>query len=219
MLIPYSKCLEIAGHSFDYVIHIGAHLGEEAQDYAKYGVKKTFWYEANPNLIKPLVENVEKYRALDDFECAALFNVDGKEIEFKITNNGQSSSLLEMGTHKKHYPQISVTETIKVTTRRFDSLIKEEPNQYKLEGRSVFVNLDVQGVEFEVLQGFGDLLSHHNRDFRIDAVYTEVNFEEVYKGAKTMPFLNVLLGNYGFHPAATCPTEYGWGDALYLRKK
>lgn len=202
---------------FDYVIHIGAHLGEEAQDYTKHGVKKAFWFEANPNLMNDLIKNVEKIRPHDDFYCQALYNVDGKELEFKITNNGQSSSLLDLGTHSSHYPQIKVTETQKVITRRFDSYIADDKEQFDLSGASVFLNLDVQGVEFEVLQGFGDLLLASNPNFRIDAVYTEVNFEEVYKDAKTLPFLNVLLSNYGFYNAAMCPTQYGWGDALYVR--
>lgn len=204
---------------FDYVIHIGAHLGEEAQDYSNNGVKKVFWFEANQNLMNDLIKNVEKTRPHDDFYCQALYNVDGKELEFKVTNNGQSSSLLDLGTHSSHYPQIKVTETQKIITRRFDSYIGEvaDKGQFELDGARVFLNLDVQGVEFEVLQGFGDLLAANNPNFRIDAVYTEVNYEEVYKGAKTMPFLNVLLSNYGFVNAANCPTQYGWGDALYIR--
>lgn len=218
MLIPYSKCLEIANKKFDYVIHIGAHLGEEAQDYASLGVKKAFWFEANRNLMSPLFDHVNRIRPRDDYFCETLFNEDDKELQFKVTNNGQSSSLLELGTHSQHYPHITVTRTINVKTKRFDSFQKNNKEKFALAGAGVFLNLDVQGVEYEVLQGFGDLLSSNNKDFIIEAVYTEVNFEEVYKDAKTMTFLNDLLGSFGFKNVATHPTQYGWGDALYLRK-
>jgi len=217
MLIPYAKCLELAKQKFDYVIHIGAHLGEEDQDYTNHGVKKAFWFEANQKLMNPLFEHVNKIRPHDDYFCETLFNENDKEFEFKITNNGQSSSLLDLGTHSSHYPQITVVDKVKVKSKRFDSVVEDNKREFDLNGSSVFLNLDVQGVEFEVLQGFGHLLSKNNSNFVINAIYTEVNFEEVYKGARTMPFLSVLLGNYGFKNVAIQHTEYGWGDALYIR--
>ena len=218
MLIPYSTCLNYTRQHYSYVIHIGAHLGEEYEAYKEAGVQKTFWFEANPKIYEQLVANFAN-QTIDNFFCQALYNVDDKEVEFKITNNGQSSSILELGTHKQHYPNITVTDTIKVKTKIFDTFVKENQNQFNLNQFKTFVNLDVQGVEHEVLLGFGDLLKENNPLFNIDAIYTEVNFEEVYKDAKTIAFINVLLGSYGFEKIISSPTHYGWGDALYIRKR
>ena len=49
------------------------------------------------------------------------------------------------------------------------------------------------------------------------AIYIEVNIEELYKGCSLLPDLDKYLSTYGFRRTLTKITEYGWGDALYLR--
>ena len=78
-----------------------------------------------------------------------------------------------------------------------------------------FVNLDVQGAELKVLQGFGNTFTEQKN---IKAVYTEVNTEEVYVGCALLSEIDSFLYHFGFQRVAISMTEANWGDALYLRK-
>jgi FkbM family methyltransferase len=212
MLIPFRSCVERAG-TFSSVVHIGAHLGEEAGDYKANGVKSVVWFEANRNLMAQLFENTQKHDMKQEYFCAVLSDKDGEEVNFSITNNGQSSSILELGTHKIYHPHIHVVDSKKLQTKRFDTLA--ELNRNKIDLGSVdFINLDVQGAELKVLQGFGSILGNFKN---IKAVYTEVNSEEVYVGCALAPQIDAFLGEFGFLRVATKMTEARWGDALYLR--
>jgi hypothetical protein len=52
-----------------------------------------------------------------------------------------------------------------------------------------------------------------------DAIYAEVNTEEVYKGCGVLPDLDSFLESKGFKREMLSMTAYGWGDALYVRVK
>lgn len=214
MLIPYVDCLKAYGKSFEGVLHIGAHLGEEGPDYAKNGVRYVVWIEGNKTLMRSLFDATRTLPLKQGYYCEVLSDVEGDKLTFNITNNGQSSSILPLGTHKEHYPHIQVVETREVTTSRFDEFYRRNIVGLELE-RIQFVNLDVQGAELKVLKGFGDLLERYSN---IKAIYSEVNFEQVYQGAPLVEELDEYLSRFGFMRVLTRGTEYGWGDALYLRK-
>lgn len=214
MLIPFRNCIQLAGFNFQGVVHVGAHIGEEVADYKDYGVKNVVWFEANRNLMPQLFENTRRYDLKQEYFCEVLSDVDGEEVNFAITNNGQSSSILELGTHKTHHPHIHVVDTKKLTTKRFDTIARDNPDNINMNIVD-FVNLDVQGAELKVLQGFVNAFT----DFKnIKAVYTEVNTEEVYIGCALLSQIDSFLYQFGFQRAAISMTEANWGDALYLRK-
>jgi hypothetical protein len=56
------------------------------------------------DLINSKNNNINIYQAVID-------DVDNKEINFKITNNGESSSILDFGSHEEHHPHVKVVET------------------------------------------------------------------------------------------------------------
>lgn len=214
MLIPFKQCVKIYGKPFNSVLHIGAHLGEEGKSYTDEGVKQIYWIEGNKHLLKDLFEATRLLPAKQQYFSEVLSDVDGEKVTFRVTNNGQSSSILPLGTHETHYPNIKVVETREVTTARFDSFYRR--NMVKIELEKVdFLNLDVQGAELKVLKGFGDLFSSYPN---IKGIYTEVNFEEVYIGAPNVSELDDYLAPFGFQRYMTSSTPYGWGDSFYIRK-
>ena len=73
------------------------------------------------------------------------------------------------------------------------------------------INVDVQGWELEVFKGAARTLEN------IDIIYSEVNFEELYKGCCLVGDLDTFLGNYGFIRVLTNAKPRTWGDALYLK--
>ena len=206
MLIPFDEIVRRYRVRPKGVLHLGAHLGEEAKDYAAQGVGDVLWVEANPALIEPLTQAVGSYG--HRVAQGVLSDAAGKKVEFKITNNGQSSSYLSLGTHAEHYPKIQVVETLELETTTVQDLYRAHdiaPDAYD------FVNLDLQGCELDALRGMGPLLDH------FAAVYCEVNKEALYEGCPLLPDIDAFLGERGFTRRALRMSKYRWGDALYVR--
>lgn len=205
MLIPFQNITSQYGTP-NGIIHIGAHAMEERQDYFDKDVRNVIWIEANPALSEQNKQNISPTEKVFEF---AASDTDGEVYDFNLTNNGQSSSILELGLHKHHHPHVHVTETIKVTSKRIDTLLTEE--SIDIKGYN-FINLDIQGAELLALKGFGDLLKD------VKYIYTEVNTNYVYKNCCLIEELDDYLSLFGFDRVATVMTHAEWGDALYVNK-
>jgi len=216
MLIPYQTCANAikALHSVvpTKVIHIGAHVGEEAAFYQDEGVKEVIWFEANRELLGELEENTRKFRLKQQIIPLALWDKN-TELQFNITNNLQSSSFLGLGTHREHYPDIVVERLETVSAYRLDSLISSVPGFLSFSDFD-FINIDTQGAELHILKGMGDYVFQES----VKGVYLEVNTEEVYKGAPSIAEIDSYLMRGGFYRMKTRVTTKGWGDALYIRQ-
>lgn len=190
------------------VIHVGANVGEEANVYLELGIKKQFWYEPNPGIYERLRENLRNNKNAIAFNYA-VGDVDNVKVVLHIANNGgQSSSILDLGTHIQKHPEVHYINDIEVTMRRLDTLIFEhEIIDFD------FLNIDVQGAELKVLKGMGKLLE------QFKWAYLEVNKEELYKGCALVGEVDEYLYTYGFERVETkwCGNT-GWGDALYIKK-
>jgi hypothetical protein len=74
-----------------------------------------------------------------------------------------------------------------------------------------FWNFDIQGAELFALKGANTAIKYAK------AIYLEVNTEEVYKGCALIGELDNFLDKHNFKRVITKMTEYGWGDALYIK--
>jgi FkbM family methyltransferase len=186
-------------------LHFGAHRAEELQDYEKYKWGPVIWVEAQPLLVDYLRQTLNpKYNTIIE---AAAWSKTGEVLKFNLASNGQSSSLLEFGSHAENYPTVKFIESIQVTTTRLDDLF-EVPLPFN------FINLDIQGAELEALKGL-ELILHE-----VNWIYTEVNRKEVYVGCATIDELDNYLGPQGFNRIATrWVFRKDWGDALYVREE
>jgi FkbM family methyltransferase len=185
------------------VLHVGAHLGEEALDYEKFGWTPVIWVEAQPSLVEILNSKLDpsKNKVIE----AAVWEEDGVQLKLHVASNSQSSSLLNFGSHADSYPAITYISEIDVSTKRLDSIINlnEMPN---------FINLDIQGIELSAIKSLGSLFN------AVDYIYTEVNNEEVYEGCTLIKELDGYLLAKGFRRVTTrWYLKGGWGDALYIR--
>ena len=209
-----NKCVELnGGRPFKGCIHIGAHLGEEAQAYASAGVRNVLWVEANPKLMKPLYDNTRDVSVKSKYFNAVITDVDNEEVELKIANNGQSSSIFEFGTHATMYPHVQYVDRIKMKSKRFDTLYKENIVDVDIDLYD-FINLDIQGAELKALKSFGNLFENVN----FKAIYTEINLEEVYKGCALLSEIEEFLDEKGFKKVAVSGESHAWGDCLFLKK-
>ena len=186
------------------VLHIGAHLAEEAEQYEKFGWVPAIWVEAQPKLVEQLRLKLSssRHKVIE----AAIWEENDVKFKLHIASNSQSSSLLNFGSHSESYPDIKFTSEIEVSTKRLDSLINlnEMPN---------FINLDIQGVELPAIKSLGILVE------KLDYIYVEVNRKEVYEGCTQVTDLDDYLAIKGFDRVITrWYIKQGWGDAFYVRQ-
>jgi FkbM family methyltransferase len=208
MLIPYNEIIEKWDLSLKNILHVGAHEGEEHDAYFENGAESVIWIEANPSIAEALSKKVD---ARNKVFIEVISDVDGNEVEFNFTNNGQSSSILKLGTHKQLFPSIVVTDIKKMKTKSIETLFIE--NNLSLKDID-FVNLDIQGAELLALKGMGADIKN------IKAIYTEVNTEYVYEDCALMTQIDDYLANFNFARVATKMwQDHPWGDALYINKE
>jgi len=207
MLISFSSLCEKYKFVPNGILHIGAHEMEEALDYAKYNLGKIIWIEGNQDLVES-----GKCRILNNPDQIILhglvYSQDDVEVEFKVSNNKQSSSILDFGKHKQYHEHVKFVRSIPMKTIRIDSLLKKNGI---VPGIFDFVNLDIQGVELHALKGFGEYLDS------VKYIYTEVNTGEVYINNDLIEQIDIFLRNLGFDRVETKITEFEWGDAFYIR--
>jgi FkbM family methyltransferase len=187
------------------IIQVGSHTVKE-YDILKNLCKNFIFIDANPNVVSELRKKISK----DDLVFENLLSdIDDQETNFYILNHEQSSSMLELDLHSKYHPEYSnIVDNIKLKTITLDSLI-ERNNVNIFEYNTLMI--DVQGAEYLVLKGFKKNIKN------IDYIYTELNFESMYKNCILEKDLTPYLSNLGFTLVEYFNTGFGWGDGLYIK--
>jgi hypothetical protein len=207
MLINFSHLFEKYKMNVKGVIHIGAHHGEEIQEYITNGIQNLVFFEPISESLKILEENLSYHADKSNILIFpyALGNEE-KEVEMFVSNfDGMCSSVLKPKVVLQQYPKITFDQKETVKMVRLDDAEIEFAN-YNL------LNMDVQGYELEVLKGSEKVLNN------IDYVYTEINREEVYENAPHVNDLDEFLISYGFVRVETDWSGDTWGDAFYIKE-
>ena len=204
MLISVNELIKYWNVSPKGVIHVGAHEAEESFQYNDANWGKVYWVEAQPDKVEFL--NKKFANSKDTVIAAAVWSTPGVALDLQVMTNSASTSLLNLGTHHEAHPDIAYSHSLKVSTQVLEKLIPEDSN-------ADYLCLDIQGAELEAIKGFGDRVS------KMKWIYSEVNEDELYEGCCLVSDLDTYLDNYGFARMATRWTEFGWGDALYMKKE
>lgn len=205
MLIPFRQLSEKYNFHPEGVLHIGANVGEERHEYHNLKVKRVVWIEANEEIYNKLKANLIPYPYQEALNYC-IGNIDGKDIEFNISNNGsQSSSILELGTHKQVHPEVKYINKLSMKMRRIDKI------DYDFSGLD-FLNIDLQGAELLALKGMGELIN------QFKYAYLEVNWDELYKGCPLFNELSEWMEEKGFKVIEYKKSGgHGWGDCFFMR--
>ena len=208
MLIPFHIINEVLQQNnirITGAFHIGAHECEELDFYHQLGVDSSHivWIDALPQKVQEARD-----RGIPNVFHAVITDKDNEEVSFHVSNNGQSSSVLEFGTHLQEHPSVNYVDTITQKSTTIRSFIN---SQYIDIKKYNFWNFDIQGAELMALRGAGDLIH------TASAIYLEVNEKELYKGCGLIDEIDALLSSYHFTRVVTNMTVHGWGDALYIR--
>lgn len=190
------------------IIHIGAHEGLELASYVDMGAERVLFIEANPEIYKKLIGNINHRAGVIAAQCA-ISDHNGS-ITLHVTSMDQSSSILPLKGHLEIYPSIIEEKSVEVPCRTLDTLMAElqlDPADYNI------INVDIQGAELLALRGSEATLLH------IEAINSEINFEELYEGCAKIWELDSFLDRRGFdRVATTTPFHPSWGDGLYVKR-
>jgi FkbM family methyltransferase len=191
------------------VIHIGANMGQEVARYERAGVEG-YHVEAHPAYFKR-VRKLCAATAGQTAVQACCSDASGEAVEFNVTNNTQSSSMLPLGRHALAYPTIVVTEKIRLITTTVDDLIEA----HRLPADPDFLLIDVQGAEAKVLSGAQGLL----RSGALWGVLVEVSLDPLYEGGSDFDevYTRFMKPNGYFLKSAEFNRQ-GWTDALFLKR-
>jgi FkbM family methyltransferase len=207
MFIPLKYLKEKYNLNLENILHVGAHEAQELDDYILCGAKKIHWVEANTELSAKLANRLDQ--SIHKVTNAVVSNEDNKEIIFKIANNTQSSSILDLGEHSNLFPGIYYTHEEKRLTKTLNSILIEDKFLDKIN----FLNIDIQGAELLALQG----LSNH-LDF-IESIYIEINDSQVYKNCSQTNEIDAFLNKFNFERTEKyLYSNHPWGDAFYRKK-
>lgn len=190
------------------VLHVGAHKGEESYLYVQLGATSLIWVEANKTLAEELKNSkIGVSMPSNTVICEVVGEKDGETVDFKISNNGQSSSILELGEHSQLFPDVVYCSSEHRQTKTIKTILAENNNP-----PIDFVNLDIQGAELLALKGFGDFSN-------VKHIYTEINSREVYQGCALVGQIDEFLAPHGFKRVETQYwNDHPWGDALYIKQ-
>ena len=203
MLIQLHELVKKYNIQFKGVLHVGAHECEEIKDYEMYLPRSLIlWIEALPgkvNLCKQRYPNLL-------IENAVVSDVV-ETVRFNVSNNGQSSSMLDFGLHSTFHPHVHYVTCFETKTKLLKNILPNYNINYN------FLNLDIQGAELKALKGMEEYLPN------VDYIYTEVNSDYVYKECALITELDEYLLKFGLHRVETkWAGECRWGDAFYIRK-
>jgi len=207
MLISFKEIVKILLENNIHIFgsfHIGAHECEELHFYNQLGLKPedVVWIDA----IATKVNEATK-RGIPNVYNAVITDKDDEEIMFNVSNNIQSSSVLEFGTHSQEHPWVVYVDKIKIKSITIDTFFERnniDASKYN------FWNFDIQGVELMALKGATQSIKYAK------AIYLEVNEKELYKNCGLITEIDTFLLQYNFKRVLTNITQHGWGDALYI---
>lgn len=159
-------------HNIRHVIDVGANQGQFASRFLKMPALKGQIISFEPE--KTAHENLKKKASKTANwvvgDRVAIGNETG-EIELNVAGNSVSSSILKVKEkHIESAPQSKTVETQKVRIARLDDEICAFDNSM----RNVYLKVDVQGFELEVLKGACTLLE------KTSVVQLEVSLVSLY---------------------------------------
>ena len=189
MLIDQNKVINILKENSIHVngvFHLGAHECEEMSFYNQLGLsaKDVVWVDA----IQSKVDEAIKREVPNVFN-AIITDKDDDDVIFNVSNNIQSSSVLEFGTHSTEHPWVVYTNKFAGKSTTINTFF----DKHNLENKYNFWNFDIQGAELMALKGASKYIPF------VDAMYLEVNERELYKGCGLIGEIDSFLDEFGFN--------------------
>jgi FkbM family methyltransferase len=171
------------------ILDIGGNIGGYGRFLMSLGYKgRLISFEPVSQAFRELESRSSKYPNWDAVKTA-IGNTDG-EIEINIAaNRGLSSSIADMlPNHIENAPEAQYVSKEKVPIRKLDSIF----DQYVEPGDNVFLKIDTQGYEKNVLDGAEKSLP------KIKGIQVEMSLIPLYSGEMLFPDMLRHLTSKGY---------------------
>ncbi len=188
------------------VIHVGAWDCAEMGCYKRLFGDNVIWIEANKrnylNVTLPALKGKNSVDGLDnpDWVCynVPIFNEDNIEVD--IVDSGDTS-----------YINLNPMLNERQFTKKLDTLISEENIDME---KYDFLNIDTEGSEMKVLEGFDNNLN------KINYLFTEVSVQKRQEYGCTVDEMVSYLSEKGFKLVEVSDSlqSLGWGDMFFVRE-
>jgi FkbM family methyltransferase len=206
------------------IVHVGAHLGQEAVSYQVWGARRVIWVEAAPDIFTRLQAHLDTMRVRPPSLFARLTRAprtehiavnalitaeDGAEQVLNVyDNDGASNSIFRIvrdGTTR--YDSLRETGTVHhIASRTLDSIMADlciPADQVDI------LVVDIQGAELLCLKGAPHLLGH------VRWIEAEVSQRPVYAGGVLLRELEPWLAARGFRRRSRVRSNHT--DAIFER--
>ncbi len=183
--------ITLKAHDIDTIIDIGANIGQTHDNLRKWG------FEGHIISVEPLpsLQDLLQGKAKKDPNWTVLpplaLGESNKDIEINISESSDMSSILPASDELlKALPKANAIETATIPMKTLDTLYDE----LQLENKNVFIKMDTQGYEMNILQ-HGLKALEKSVGLRL-----EMSLFEIYEGEALMSDIMFFLKEKGFNP-------------------
>ncbi len=197
------------GQGEPIIFDVGANIGQSVVNFKRYfPLSKIYSFEPSEKAFKYLEKLSHQYQNVETYQMA----LGSKESTMKIFENSCSdmNSFLEMG--KNGSGSIVGESIVEVTT--IDQFCARNDIQ-----KIHILKIDTQGFDFEVIKGAKESILAN----KIDLIYFEIIFSEMYKGVPRFSEIYDFLIDHGFSLVSLYDFHYqenlaGWTDGLFIHQ-
>jgi len=185
----YQKLLKHFG--VDMIFDIGANVGQYALETLGFGFDGTL-VSFEP-MTKEYTILQEKVKSNPNWVLAPQMAVGDTSgfIEFNVSENSESSSILDPNEYALGFdPTIKTVKKEKVRIETVDNLFET----YAKGKNNLFLKIDVQGYEENVLKGAANVIS------KVKGIHVEFSLKPLYAGQKSMMDIMQMINDFGFEP-------------------
>lgn len=209
MLLNFKELVKKHNLKFNKVIQVGAHWGQEYEDYVLCGAGEIIFIEPCHKAFDVLEQKFGNNPIVKLLNYACGSPNDPLEMEMftgdETINKGMSNSLLKPAKHLQLHPEVEFPNKEMVLVSTLDAILCGD---YSCD----LLVMDCQGYEGNVLKGATNVLKN------VKYVYTEVNKDEVYEDCTRVEELDGLLHEFKRVETGRWVGN-SWTDALYISKK
>lgn len=205
----FNRIAETGCSKLGAVLHLGAGMCRELEDFLRLKPDKIILVEANPKLTDELRSKARSLHTVEVVGTAVA--ATGGQALLWVLNNARESSVHRPTQLLKRYPNLGVTKSVSVPAMTVSQLV----DRLSPEGsRENLLVLELQGAELAVLSSAPlETLQ------KFSWIATRTSTEALYEGGARFAEVDALLRRSGFRPVAPekLVTELSFHEVLYRR--
>jgi len=173
----------------NYIFDVGANEGQFVDEIRHYGYNgQILSFEPYIDAHKKILENSKKDENWQIYKPIALGNKEAQN-KIYISKNSVSSSILKIkDEHINNAPDSKLISEQPIEEKKLEDIF----NDFDLKNKNLFLKIDTQGYEFQILKGAEKIL----KEFK--GILVEVSLVELYEDQKNWLEIVEFIQSHGF---------------------